>query len=139
MTGNRIKPETNRQIKTLSEKGDSTRQIATRLRLANVTVPKSINNFKSTGKYRYKKPTGRPKCTTKLLDDAIILSLKKSSKKTAEVIQAALPQDVVLPSQRTICRRLFRANLKFYRPSKKPKLSQKNIADSLACCQKYQA
>ena len=122
MTGSRIKSETYGQIKILSEEGYSTRQIATRLRLAHMTMARSINNFKSTGKYSYKKLTGHPKCTTKLLDDAIILSVKKSPRKTAKAIQAALSQDVVLPSQRTICR-LFCANLKSYRPAKKPQLS----------------
>ena len=137
MTGSRIKPETHGQIKILSEAEYSTRQIAARLRLAHMTMARSINNFKSTGEHGYNKPTGRPKCTTQLLDDAIISSVKKSPRKTAKAIQAALPQDVVLPSQRTICRRLFCANLKSYRPAKKLKLTQ-NIADRLAFCQKYQ-
>ena len=51
MTGSRIKPETHGQIKILSEKGYSTRRIAARLRLADMTVARSINNFESTGKY----------------------------------------------------------------------------------------
>ena len=77
------------------------------------------------------------------MDDAIILSAKKSPRKTSKAIHAALPQDTAtasaLPSARTICRRLFHANLKSYKPAKKPKLSPKNIADRLAFCNKYQA
>ena len=53
MTGGRIKPETHAQIKIFSEEGYYTRRIAARLRLAHLTVEKSINNFKSTGKYGY--------------------------------------------------------------------------------------
>ena len=77
------------------------------------------------------------------MDDAIILSAKKPPRKTSKAIHAALPQDTTtasaLPNERTICRRLFRANLKSYKPAKKPKLSPKNIADRLAFCNKYQA
>ena len=73
------------------------------------------------------------------MDDATIMSDKNSHKKTAKAIQADISQDAVLLSQRTVRRRIFRANLKFYRPTKKPKLSQKNIADRLAFCQKYEA
>ena len=103
-----------------------------------MAVARSINNFKATGKYGCEKPTSPPKCTTKLLDDATILSAKKSPRKTSKGIQAALPQDVVLPSQKTICRKLFHVNLKSYRPAKSSKLSQKNIAACLTFCQKYQ-
>ena len=75
------------------------------------------------------KPKGRPKSTTKRMDDAIILSAKKSPRKTSKAIHAAYPQDTAtasaLPIQKTICRRLFRANLKSYKPAKKPKLSLK--------------
>ena len=124
--------------KILSEEGYSTRQIATRLQLAHMIVARLINNFKATGQYGYEKSTGRPKCTTKHLVDAIILSSKKSARRTAKDIQVVLPQNVVLLSQMTIRRRLFCANLKSYRSPKKPKLSQKNIAARLAFCQKYQ-
>ena len=103
----------------------------------------TINNFKSTGRYGYEKPKGRTESTIKRMDDAIILSAKKSSIKTSKAIHAALPQDTVtasaLPSQRTIRRRLFRTNLKSCKPAKKPKLSLKNIADRLAFCNRYQA
>ena len=118
-------------------------QIATRLKLARTSVARSVNNFKSTGRYGYEKPKGRPKCTTKRMDDAIILSAKKSPRKTSKAIHTALLQDTAtasaLPSERTIRRRLFCANLKSYKPDKKPKLSPKNIADRLAFCNKYQA
>ena len=60
---------------------------------------------------------------------------KKSPRKS---FQAGLPKCTVVPSQRTICRRLFNANSKSFRPAKRPKLSAKNIADRLAFCQKYQ-
>ena len=72
-----------------------------------------------------------------------ILSAKKSPRKTSKAIHAALSQDTAtasaLPSQRTIRRRLFRDNLKLYKPAKKPKLSLTNIADRLVFCNKYQA
>ena len=103
-----------------------------------MTVVRIINNFKATRNYGEEKSIGRPKCSTKHLDDTIILSAKTSPRKTAKGIQAALPQNVVLSRQRTIRRRLFYANLKSYRPAINLKLSQKNIAARLAFCQKYQ-
>ena len=54
--GRRIKPETHGQIKILSEEGYSTRQIAAGLQLLHMTAARSIDNFKSTGKYGCKKP-----------------------------------------------------------------------------------
>jgi len=138
MPGKRIKLESHAQIKILSDEGYSSRQIAARLKLAQKTVSRSINNFKSTGKYGYEKPAGRPKSTTKRLDDSIILSAKKSPRKSSKAIQAGLPNDSILPSQRTIRRRLFNAKLRSYKPAKKPKLSAKNIADRLTFCKKYQ-
>ena len=80
MTGKRIKVEDHAQIKVLRQEGYSIRQIAIRLKLARSSVARSVNNFKSTGRYGYEKPKGRPKCTTKRMDDAIILSAKKSEK-----------------------------------------------------------
>ena len=143
MTGKRIKAEDHAQIKVLREEGYSIRQIATRLKLACMLVARSVNNFKSTGRYGYEKPKGCSKCTIKHMDDAIILSAKKSPRKISKAIYAALLQDTAtasaLLSERTIRRRLFRANLKSYKPAKKPKLSLKNIADRLAFCNKYQA
>ena len=116
MTSKRIKEEDHAQIKVLQEEGYSIRQIATRLKLSRTLVARSINIFKSTGRYGYEKPKGRPKSTTKRMDDAIILTAKKSPRKTSKAIHAALPQDTAtasaLPSQRKIRRRLFRANLK---------------------------
>ena len=83
MTGkSQVKSETHVQIKILSKEGYSTHQIGTRLQLAHMTVARSINNFKATGKYGYEKPTNRPRCTTKHLNDAIIVSVKKSSRKS---------------------------------------------------------
>ena len=74
------------QIKIFSKEGYSTCQIATRLHLAHMSVARSINNVKATRKYVYKKPTACPKCTIKRLNDAIILSAKKSSRRTAKGI-----------------------------------------------------
>lgn len=138
MPGKRISREMHAQIKILSEEGYSTREIAARLQLAQKTVSRSISNFKTTGNYGYSKPKGRHKSTSKRMDESIILAAKKSPRKSAKAIQAGLPKDVNIPSQRTIRRRLFNANLKSYKPAKKPKLSPKNIADRLTFCKKYQ-
>ena len=59
MTGKRIKAENHAQIKVLREEGYSIRQIATRLKLARTSVARSVNNFKSTGRYGYEKLKGR--------------------------------------------------------------------------------
>ena len=81
MTGKTIKAEDHAQIKVLREEGYSIRQIAARLKLARTLVARSVNNFKSSGRYSYEKPKGRPKCTTKRMDDAIILSAKNHVEK----------------------------------------------------------
>ena len=143
MIGKRIKAEDHAPTNVFHEEGYSIRQIATRLKLVRTSVARSINNFKSTGRYGYEKPKGRPKSTTKRMDNAIIFSAKKSPRKTSKAIHAALSQDTAtasaLSSQRTIRRRLFRDNLKSYKPAKKTKLSLKNIADRLHFCNEYQA
>ena len=64
MPGKRISLETHAQIKILYEEGYSTHQIARRLQVAQRTVSRSIFNFKKSGKYGFKKPTGRPKSPT---------------------------------------------------------------------------
>ena len=64
MTGKRIKAEDQAQIKVLREEGYSIYQIATMLKLARMSVARSVNNFKSTGRYGYEKPgqTGIKSC-----------------------------------------------------------------------------
>ena len=86
MIDKRLKPETHIQINILSEKGYSTRPIATRLHLIHMTMARSIINFKAIGKNGFEKSTGCLKCTTKRLNDAIILSAKNSPRKTAKSI-----------------------------------------------------
>ena len=137
MPGRRISSENHAQIQILHEEGYTTREIGNRLQLTQKTVSRSINNFYSSGKYGFEKPSGRPRATTKRMDDAILLAAKKSPKKSSKAIEAGLPQEGKVPSQRTIRRRLFDAGLKSYKPAKKPRLSSKNIADRLAFCQKY--
>jgi len=138
MPGQRITESAHAQIKILHEEGYTTREIASRLKLAQKTVCRSIINFRDTGKYGFNKPTGRPKVTTQRMDNSIVLAAKKSPRKSSKAIQAGLAQDGKVPSQRTIRRRLAFANLKSYKPAKKPALSPKNIADRLAFCRKYQ-
>ena len=76
MPGKRISSETHPQIKILYEESYSMRQIARRLQVAQRTVPRSIFNFKKSGKYDFKKAIGRPKITNKRMDDSIILVAK---------------------------------------------------------------
>ena len=87
MAGKRMRLETHGQIQILSEKGYNTHQITAKLQLAQMTVTRSINNFKANGKYGFEKPTGCPKCTTKRFDDARILYAKKLLSKTAKGFQ----------------------------------------------------
>ena len=138
MPGKRISSETHAQIKILYEEGHRTRQIARKLQVFQRTVSRSIFNFKKSDKYGFKKPTDCPKITNKRMDDSIILAAEKSLIKSSRAIQAGLSKCTVVPSQRIIRRQLFNANLKSFRPGKKPKLSAKDIANRLAFCQKYQ-
>ena len=137
MLGKRISSETRAQIKILYEEGHSKRQIARKLQVAQRRVSRSIFNFKKSGKYGFKKPTGRSKITNKRMDDSIILVAKKITQK---VIQShpGWTTKIYCSTQPKKNSRLFNANLKSFRPAKKPKLSVKNIADRLAFCQKYQ-
>ena len=66
-----------------------------------------------------------------------ILAAKKSLRKSTKAIQTGLPKDVNIPNQRTIRRRIFNANLKFYKPAKRPTLRPQNIADRVTFCKKY--
>ena len=79
------------QIKILYEEGYSMCQIA-RLQVMQRTVSRSIFNYKKSGKYGFKKPTGCPKITNKCMDDSIILA----ENITEKVIQAGLPKCTVV-------------------------------------------
>ena len=76
MPGKQILSEMHAQTKIVFEEGYSTCQIARRLQVAQRTVFRSIFNFKKSGKYGFKKPTGRPKITNKCMDDSMILAAK---------------------------------------------------------------
>lgn len=135
MPGSRISPTTHAQIKCLNENGLSSREIASKLKLVQSTVVRSLKMQRKTNNFEYKKPSGRPRCTSKTLDDSIILAAKKSPRKSSEAIRVNLPE--ARPSSVTIRRRLIEAGLKSYRPAVKPALSKKNIADRLKFCHKY--
>ena len=66
MPGHRLLSEIHAQIKVLSEEQYSTCEIACRLNIvSHKTVVRSIKNFINTREYRFKKPTGHSKNTTK--------------------------------------------------------------------------
>ena len=136
MPRKRISHEMHAQRKILSEESYSNREIAARLKLAQKTVSRSISNFKTTRNYAYLKPKDYHKSASKRMDKSIILSAKKSARKSAKAIQAALPKDVIILSQRKIQTRLFNVNSMSCEPAKKPKLSPQNIAGRLTFCKK---
>jgi transposase len=136
VVGKRILPTVHSQIAILHQEGYSSRQIAQRLSVVQSTVVRSLKASQSTGKFGYKKPSGRPKCTSDRMDNSIMKAAKKSPRKSSVGIHAGLPPDSK-PSARTIRRRLFTAGLKSYTPAKKPALTAKNIRDRLGFCNKY--
>lgn len=73
--------------------------------LAQRTVEKSVNNSKSTGKYGFDKPMCRSQTTIKGMDNAVILVTKMSPTMSSQAIQADLPEEDKVLSQRTIHRR----------------------------------
>ena len=135
MTGGRIRPESHAQIRILHQEGYSSREIATRLKLVQSTVVRSLKMQQTSGKYEYNKPAGRPSCTSKRLDNSIITAAKRSPRKSSLAIQSGLP--LQFRSTSTIRRRLFNAGLKSFRAAKKPSLSVKNMTDRLSFCEKY--
>ena len=98
MPGKRISSKSHVKIQILREEGYSSRQIVSRLKLYQKTVSRSINNYKTSVNYSYKIPSGPPKVTNKLTDDAIIIASQKSPRKSSKAIQAGLPRDTSLPS-----------------------------------------
>lgn len=136
MVGKRISPETHAMIFVLHSEGYSNREIAKKLKLVHTTVGRSLRMQKQTKRTAYSKPKGRKRCTTARQDNAIMLAIKKSPKKSSTAIKTSLAGDSS-PSARTIRRRLCNNGFKSYKPAKKPILSAKNIRDRLEFCNKY--
>lgn len=135
MSKKQLSTEVLAQIKVLSEEGYSTRAIAARLRLVQSTVSRNLAFMKKSGTFTRPKRPGRPKSTSVATDRAIVRHATRTPTASSTAIRASIPAPS--PSARTIRRRLYDAGLKSYRPAKKPALSQKNIRDRIAFCNKY--
>ncbi|XP_055910692.1 jerky protein homolog-like [Eupeodes corollae] len=75
---------------TLIEEGYSQREIATRLKTSKGVVHRTIQRYSSTGGFKDKPRSGRPRVTTKTEDLHIITISKRSRKKTASEIRAEI-------------------------------------------------
>ncbi|XP_055910544.1 uncharacterized protein LOC129944907 [Eupeodes corollae] len=104
--------ETRSAIMTLIKEGYSQREIATKLKISKGAVHRTIRRYSSTGGFKDKPRSGRPRVTTKTEDLHIITISKRSRKKTAPEIRTEINDIREEPlSVSTIQRRLRHAGL----------------------------
>lgn len=126
------------QIQVLRNENLSLRAIALRLGIAHSTVSATITRMNESGRYESRHRTGRPRVTSKRTDNIIRRAVQVAPTTSSNAIASSLAHLPVVPSARTIRRRLSaEMNLKSYRAARKPRLSQKNIADRLAFAIRY--
>ncbi|XP_055923243.1 uncharacterized protein LOC129953804 [Eupeodes corollae] len=82
--------ETRSAIMTLIEEDYSQREIATKLKISKGAVHRTIQRYSSTGGFKDKPRSGRPRVTTKTGDLHIITISMRSRKKTAPEIRAEI-------------------------------------------------
>lgn len=126
------------QIVALHQRGDSYRTISSALNVPLATISRTINLYRQTNSFSFKKRTGRKRSTSSRTDNAIARAATINPFASSSSIRAAIVAggDIQI-SARTIRRRLVEKNLKSYRPAKKPMLSKKNVRDRIAFCKKY--
>jgi hypothetical protein len=136
--GTELSSECRAQAVILRKQGLTYQEIAQKLRVSLYAAYQACKRYRELGTYRSRKRSGRPRVTTPTDDRAIRRVVLRSPKASSLQVLIRLPKTSRAISTRTIRRRLFSGGLKSYTPAKKPKLSQKNIKDRLAFCQKYQ-
>ena len=135
---NELTTEKRAQIAILSEQGLTLTSIAARFNVTHSCIIKTLKRYHETGDFKSKARTGRSKVTTQRADNRMHRYAKAYPFPSASEISSKVFPTGVAPSVVTIRRRLCKQfHLKSHVPAKKPCLSQKNIRDRIAFCQKY--
>jgi len=133
-----LSKECRAQAVILRKNGFCYKEIAKKLGISYCGVYKAVQRHEELGSFASRKRTGRPRITTPQDDRVIARVVKKSPKASSLQVLLQLPTKLQNISSRTVRRRLFNSGLKSYSPSRKPRLSQKNIRDRLTFCRKYE-
>ena len=133
-----LSSELRSQIDVLWKEGLSQRRIASKLKVSQGAVHYALKRILQTGGYRSRPRIGRPRVTTPRTCVLIKRLAVSSPSITSHKIRSRLEYLPVVPSARTIRRRLqSEFGLRAYKPLKKPLLSRKNIKDRLRFATRY--
>jgi transposase len=128
-------PEVCAQVEILKQEGYPQRQIAERLGRSQSCVCRMLQRRVLTGSCSRKRGSGRPRCTTSRTDNLIKRCVNSNPFATASGVREELMQLPVVPSIRTIRRRLHeKYGLVCRKAAKKPLLSKKNLRDRIRFC-----
>ena len=125
------------QIQVLIQEGLSQRAVATRLSICQSNVSAGIKRMKETPSYKGRPRAGHPRVTSTGTDCLIRRAASAIPTTSSSAIQSSLAALPVVPSCRTIRRRLLTCGLKSYKAARKPRLSKMNIVDRLGFARRY--
>jgi len=109
------------------KQGRTHEQLAQQFSVSKSTITKFLKRWKIQGGYVKKKKTGRPRCTTSVVDRNILRTSRCNPRLTApDIMKEVLTVRESNPSVWTVRRRLQAAGLHGRRPVKKPLISAKN-------------
>lgn len=133
-----LSSEKRAQIEVLSKEGLSQRSIATRLKVSQSAVSRTLTRLSEKGDYDSRRRCGRPTITSLHGDRAIRRAAVANPFISSGEVRANLAPVIPNISARTIRRRLSdKFGLKSHKPSRKPFLTAKNRRDRLAFCRQY--
>ena len=109
------------------KQGRTHKELVQQFGISKSTVTKLLKRWKVQGGCIKKKKTGRPRCTTHVVDRNILRKSRSNPRLTAsDIAREILTPEKSNPSVRTIRRRLQTAGLHGRRPVKKPFIPAKN-------------
>lgn len=109
------------------KQGRTHKKLAQQFGISKSAVTKLLKRWKVQGGYVEKKKTGRPRCTSTVVDRNILRKSRSNPRLTAsDIAREIFTPEESNPSVRTIRRRLQAAGLHGRRPVKKPFISAKN-------------
>lgn len=126
-------------ILALHEEGYSTRTIAQKGYASKTAVANIIKRFHDRGTSYPLKSPGRPPKTTKRDDRLLVRNCLANRRQSSRVLARQWVDSIECNaiSSRTVRRRLCKANLKSYRPAKKPFINQKQRERRLRWCHEH--
>lgn len=132
-----ICPKVRDQMHEMYIRGYTMTAIGIILGVSQSTVSRSIKRKKEQGHSKSRMRVGRPRASTRRADLFMKKYIKIHPHASSSEVRANLPNAGNI-SKRTIRRRLSKEfGLKSYKPARKPLLSEKNIKDRKAFCEKY--